>query len=377
MTSCVLRSSSRTVCTPKPMPTKMKATRLSIPERIFVATQNELYESPSMVQKKYVERFKRDPPSRLTIYRIHDKFIRTGSVADCIKGVSGRRITKRTNENIAKVRSFVKNSKYPSTRRIALAFGMSNYTAQKILRQDLEMHPYVIQRCQKLKDQDKVKRVEACRIILAHSYLEPDMPDRIMFSDEATFHTSGFVNKKTCIIWGEKKPDEAQEYLRNSPKVNVWCAVSSLGIIGPYFHEGDSVNGAMYLDLLENYLLENMPLSLRQTGYFQQDGATAHYTLPVRNFLDKHFKDRWIGRAGPIPWPPYSPDLTVCDFWLWGYVKTRVYSEPIKNLTHLKARITQVINDIPVEMCRSAVYSSFDRFELCLQVGGDQTEKYR
>lgn len=148
------------------------------------------------------------------------------------------------------------------------------------------------------------------------------------------------------------------------------------GIIGPYFHDGDSVNGEKYLRLLKDYLLENMPLSIRRNVYFQQDGATAHYTLPVRRFLDKNFKKRWIGRAGPIPWPPYSPDLTVCDFWLWGYIKTRVYSKPITNLAMLKAQITKVITEIPADMCRKAVHSAFDRFELCLEVNGDQTEQY-
>ncbi|GBN05744.1 hypothetical protein AVEN_46340-1 [Araneus ventricosus] len=39
---------------------------------------------------------------------------------------------------------------------------------------------------------------------------------------------------------------------------------------------------------------------------------------------------RWIGRAGLddvplLPWPPRSPDLTLCDFFLWGYVKDKVY----------------------------------------------------
>lgn len=29
----------------------------------------------------------------------------------------------------------------------------------------------------------------------------------------------------------------------------------------------------------------------------------------------------WIGRGGPVLWPPRSPDLTHLDFFLWGYLK--------------------------------------------------------
>ena len=55
----------------------------------------------------------------------------------------------------------------------------------------------------------------------------------------------------------------------------------------------------------------------------QQDGAPAHWHQSVRSFLNDNLPNRWIGRAGPndqhfCKWPPRSPDLTVCDFYLWG-----------------------------------------------------------
>jgi hypothetical protein len=37
----------------------------------------------------------------------------------------------------------------------------------------------------------------------------------------------------------------------------------------------------------------------------------------------------WKGRAGPIPWPPRSPDLTPCDLYLQGHVKDQVYQAPM------------------------------------------------
>ncbi|PNF38659.1 hypothetical protein B7P43_G01211, partial [Cryptotermes secundus] len=58
---------------------------------------------------------------------------------------------------------------------------------------------------------------------------------------------------------------------------------------------------------------------------FQQDGAPLNAT----------FQNRWIGRGGPIRWPPRSPVLTPLDFFLWGYVKDRVFVPPVNNLPHL------------------------------------------
>ncbi|KAJ8962876.1 hypothetical protein NQ318_001284 [Aromia moschata] len=64
---------------------------------------------------------------------------------------------------------------------------------------------------------------------------------------------------------------------------------------------------------------------LRQT-WCLHDGAPPHFARQVRDFLNVEHPNRWIGRNGPIHWPARSPDLTPCDFYLWGYMKQLVYS---------------------------------------------------
>ena len=51
------------------------------------------------------------------------------------------------------------------------------------------------------------------------------------------------------------------------------------------------------------------------------------------------FPDGWIGRGGPIPWPPRSP----LEFFLWGYIKNIVYAEKIRIIQHLQEMITSPI----------------------------------
>ena len=43
---------------------------------------------------------------------------------------------------------------------------------------------------------------------------------------------------------------------------------------------------------------------------FMQDGAPPHFSCFVTDVLNERFPDVWIGRGGPIPWPPRSPDLS-------------------------------------------------------------------
>jgi len=66
--------------------------------------------------------------------------------------------------------------------------------------------------------------------------------------------------------------------------------------------------------------------------------------------LDATFRNRWIGRDGPTPWPPRSPDITSLDFFLWRYVKGKVFSTPVPDITNLKARITNAFATITEEM---------------------------
>jgi len=60
------------------------------------------------------------------------------------------------------------------------------------------------------------------------------------------------------------------------------------------------------------------------------------------------------------PWSPRFPDLTVCDFFPWGYVKEKVYVPPLPtNLEELKIRITDAVNAVtPVYDQHSATFGS-------------------
>ena len=90
--------------------------------------------------------------------------------------------------------------------------------------------------------------------------------------------------------------------------------------------------------LQENYVEYTyifLPLLKLVFKIFQQDGAPLPWGSHVCWFLDETFANRWLGRDGPTPWPPRSQDITPLDFFLWGYVKDRVFSTPVPDITNL------------------------------------------
>jgi hypothetical protein len=43
-------------------------------------------------------------------------------------------------------------------------------------------------------------------------------------------------------------------------------------------------------------LLEDVQLAMQQTVWFMHDGAPAHFTCDIKQFLDFHCPDQWIGQ---------------------------------------------------------------------------------
>lgn len=69
----------------------------------------------------------------------------------------------------------------------------------------------------------------------------------------------------------------------------------------------DVLSGSSYLEMLKEVVeeyLDNLSLTKYCKIYFQQDGVPAHTTRTVREWLTVKFDQRWIGRTGPIDWPP-------------------------------------------------------------------------
>ncbi len=105
------------------------------------------------------------------------------------------------------------------------------------------------------------------------------------------------------------------------------------------------------------------------------DGAPPHWALAVRHWLEETFPGRWMGRGSPhLPWPPNSPDLTPCDFFLWGHLKSRVYRTQPEDLDELRERLQHEFAMLPQEMVNRAIRSYEARLQRCIEVGGENVE---
>ena len=80
--------------------------------------------------------------------------------------------------------------------------------------------------------------------------------DKIIWSDEACFKLSGFVNRHNCVYWADENLNLTIETQLNQPGVTVWGALSSEGVIEPVFF--GSVNGENYLEMLREVVVPQL-----------------------------------------------------------------------------------------------------------------------
>ena len=104
--------------------------------------------------------------------------------------------------------------------------------------------------------------------------------------------------------------------------------------------------------------------------WFQQDGATANTARAAMAVVRAMFPDCLISRCGDVPWPPRSPDFLMCDFFLWGYLKSRVYEGKPQTLEELKSAIRKQIGMINQEMLERAEANFWEQLQMCILQNG-------
>ena len=71
-----------------------------------------------------------------------------------------------------------------------------------------------------------------------------------------------------------------------------------------------------------------------------------------------------------MEWLARSPDLTPCDFFLWRYLKEKVFKHHPQSLEDLKERIQQEINSIPPELTQRVMKNFQEHLQQCVANDG-------
>jgi hypothetical protein len=146
--------------------------------------------------------------------------------------------------------------------------------------------------------------------------------DRVIISNESTFHVCGTVNRH-AEFGVSKSPHAVREYERDSLKLNVCYALSRDEVTGSSSSQEKAANSTNYLDMLRC-------LQSRRWHTFNQmfpfnKMAPLHTGALQEGIFEYNFSKQkdWEERTNHLAL--MLPDITPLDVFFWGYVKSSIF----------------------------------------------------
>ena len=122
-----------------------------------------------------------------------------------------------------------------------------------------------------------------------------------------------------------------------------------------------------YLAAVEQHYKERCPSTICKGLRILHDNARPHKTRLVKDTLDS------LGVV-ELQHPPYSPDLSLCDFWLFNNLELHMSGRDFVTNHKLGSAIFQYLKAIPKEEYKKTFHKWLERLELCIQNKGEYFE---
>jgi transposase len=306
--------------------------------RFYTFTEWKRDKTPTEVHHALVEVWHDEAPGYSTVARWMSDYAseRRETFEDATR--SGRPISASKNDSIAVVRETVLQDPRLSTRAISDLIGIPQKTVWRILSVQLQMRrlaAYWVP--QNLTEQQRMNRVISAQAILQQLTVMGDqrydlyaMEDETWINFDVKFTTS---SAKQWLPEGAPRPRAVTSKLtpRKCLVMVVFCPSKRFHVQAlPY---GVTVDGDVYRDFVRDtghkwQCLKTNPVSLKDL-IWQHDNARPHTRKDVASFF------QWR-KIALLHQAPYSPDLNLCDRWLFAHVKRNLRQQQFNS--HLEVQ---------------------------------------
>ncbi|KAJ8911567.1 hypothetical protein NQ315_007949 [Exocentrus adspersus] len=189
---------------------------------------------------------KKDPnrshPDVRSLQNLKERFERTGK-----KQYS----SVLNEENQLAISLAVVENPQVSVRVLSNDLNIKKSSISKCLQKN-KFHPYHVQLHQELLENDLERRIHFCQWVHSVVAENEDFFKFVLFTDECTFHRSGFVNRHNFHYYDTQNPHIVQvNNHQHNWSINVWGGILHNFVIGPYIFQG-SVTGEVFLNFLRN-----------------------------------------------------------------------------------------------------------------------------
>jgi hypothetical protein len=291
---------------------------------------------------------------------------------------SGRPISQRTDSNISRVFDFIEMEPKSSLSVIADSLILSKESVRRILTEDLLFKKVCsVWIPHHLTQQNKDNRVACAQNIqrMMRNYSIPTLMRIFATEDETWVPFQMEAPKADNMAWiapGAARP----RVVRN--QLTPWKTMLSVAFTGnkkvsmQVTERGETVDASRYIDFVKTTgdlwrTLRTDPTHLSDL-IWMHDNARPHTAKITQEFFDRRKVER-------LHQAPYSPDLNLCDRWLFKEVKKGLRKVQISSASDVKHHSLQVFRQIPEERFEKELLSLKSHCAAVVASGGDYVTK--
>ena len=291
----------------------------------------------------------------------------------------GRPVSVLTERNVATVKTLIEEDAHYTMQEIEELSGIHSSSVLKILRERLGLRkicaqwvPYVF------TDEQKQSRVRlASQVIEKYDKCDPCRLEEIVTGDETWIYHFQPGSKAENKVWVSSEG--------NRPVIARHCKTSNRMLYAIFFDlkgsvlqipvpKGSSVTGKFYresvLTQIVDFYKKRRPRTSVRGIKLHYDNAPAHKSATVQEYLKE-------SRLNVLDHPPYSPDLSPCDFWLFPRLKEVLAGYCSESGCGIRSVVYQCLQHIPKEDYWVAFRKWVDRCKMCVEANGAYFEGLR
>ena len=282
-------------------------------------------------------------------------------------------------KNVATVKTLIEEDACYTMQEVEELGGIHSSSVLKILRERLGLCkicacwvPHL------LTDEQKQSLVRlASQVIEKYDKCDPRRLEEIVTGDETWIYHFQTDSKAKKKVWVSSEGDRRVIALRCKTSNRMLYAIF-FDLKGPVLQipvpKGSSVTGkfnreSVLTQLVDFYQKRRPRTSVRDIKLLH-DNAPAHKSATVQEYLKESGLD-------VLDHPPYSPDLSPCDFQLFSRLKEMLARHRFESCYGIGSAVYHCLQHIPKEEYRAAFQKWEDQCKMCVEADGTYFEGLR
>ena len=290
---------------------------------------------------------------------------------------SGRPSTCASEKNVEKISVTIEKDRRQAIRDVAKATNLSFRSCQSVLTKTLGMRRRAAKFVPRLLTaEQKQQRINICKSLKRSLNRDRNLLSKIIAGDETWIFGYDPETKNQSSQWkfpGSPRPMKCRQ-VKSKIKSMLIVFYDHRGIVHREFvPEGQTVNQHFYLDVLrrlrEDVRRKRPELWASGDWHLLHDNAPPHVAAKVQQFITST-------NMNIIQHPPYSPDLSPCDYFLFPRMKIDLKGKRFESIDDVKKASQKALQGIPEKLFHDSIYRLQDRWNRCIDAGGDYFEGF-